>query len=48
MKKPDTTTMQALNKETQDRRNRRLGLILGAVALLLFFGYIFRAWLLGT
>ena len=47
MKKPETTTMQAVVKDTQARSNLRLGLILGVVALVFFFGYILRAWLLG-
>ncbi|HUW36098.1 MAG TPA: cytochrome oxidase small assembly protein [Rhodocyclaceae bacterium] len=41
------TTMQTPDKGAQGRRNQRLGLILGAVALAFFFGYILRAWLLG-
>ncbi len=47
MKKPEAMTMQAEAKNTQTRRNLRLGLILGAVALAFFLGYILRAWLLG-
>lgn len=46
MKKQETMT-PAMAKDTQARRNMRLGLILGAVALAIFFGYILRAWLLG-
>lgn len=45
MKNPEKTTMQAAAKDAQDRRNLRLGLILGAVALALFFGYILSYWL---
>jgi len=40
------TMKQISNKDAQARRNQRLGVILGAVALAFFFGYIFRAWLL--
>ncbi len=40
------TTMQTPNKDAQARRNLRLGLVLGAVALAFFFAYILRAWLL--
>jgi len=47
MKELETTTMQAADKDRQSRRNLRLGLILGAMALALFFGFILRAWWLG-
>ena len=44
MKEVEVMTMHVPDKDAQARRNRRLGLILGAVALAFFFGYIFRAW----
>ncbi len=34
-------------QDSSDRSNLRLGLLLGAVALTLFFGYILRYWLMG-
>ncbi len=37
--------MQASAKDTQARRNLRVGLILGTVALTLFFGAILRYWM---
>ena len=39
--------MNNLAKATQASRNRRLGLILGAIALLLFFAFILLAGLPG-
>ena len=46
MRELEATTMKTSAKDVQARRNRRLGLILGAVALAFFLGYILRAWLL--
>ena len=37
--------MQATAKNTQARRNLRVGLFLGTVALALFFGAILSYWL---
>ena len=34
-------------EQDRDKANLRLGMILGAVALTLFFGYILRYWLMG-
>ncbi len=45
MNKREMTTMPTQSKDSQARRNLRLGLVLGAVALALFFGAILRYWL---
>jgi len=45
MKALDTIMMQSARKEAQARRNLRLGLILGGVALAIFCGAILRYWL---
>ena len=52
MNTPDTMTQPGLDKDehakdAKARSNRRLGLILGAVALILFFGFILLSWLPG-
>ena len=39
--------MQRSSQNPHGRSNLRLGLILGSVALVLFFGFIARFWLLG-
>lgn len=47
MKSQDLNMMPPEGQDSRHRDNRRLGLILGAVALVLFFGFILRYWLLG-
>ncbi|MDD5175617.1 MAG: hypothetical protein PHQ05_04245 [Sterolibacterium sp.] len=38
---------QAMARNSQSRRNLRLSLALGAIALTFFFGYILHSWLFG-
>jgi hypothetical protein len=43
----DSNMRHEAGQVSRDRSNLRLGLTLGAVALVLFFGFILRYWLLG-
>lgn len=40
----DSKMRQPADRDSLDRDNLRLGLILGAVALAFFFGYMFHDW----
>ena len=43
----DESRMSAMTTEQQRKRNVRLGLILGSVALVFFIGFIIRMLVLG-